>query len=651
MKESRIIKWIIILPIVGVILTAFILTNVFISSINEKHNHEIVKLKTKHINNLKNKIQERIEHLAILLNNSYHRQIKNSQEEVKSIVQLGHRMIENIYNQNKSLPKEEIFKIINETMHTTRFFKNNSGYYFIYDLKDGKSISLPSAPQLVGKSLKNIIDVNGKNLFKSYTKILNKKGEGFDVWHWNKPNSTKKSEKIGYIKKFEPLNIAIGTAVYSEDIKQNIANNAIDSIKQLRFLDKSYVFVMTKEGMARHHKQKSIINVPLEKLDQKIQKNVTEIIQKAVNNKGSFIEYVQSKKLFNNQPISKKISYVKFIPSLNWIIGTGLYTHDLNTEIEKRTKLLKTQLNNDIRTISAISLFVTAIIIVLLLLLSKKINNRFNFYSKELENSNLELQLLNKGLEKKVSKQVKKIRQKDLMINQQSKLTAMGEMVGNIAHQWRQPLSAISTLASGIIIQKEMNMLKDEQLSNDLQNIVESTKTLSNTIDDFKNFYSNSKTITTFRLSGVISKVLNLIDANLKNHHITVIKQVDTVSITGCENELIQVLLNVLNNAKDALKQIENKRYIFINVYIHKKSVRIEIWDNAKGIDEKILPKVFNPYFTTKGSKEGTGIGLYMSKKILTQSLKGSIKVKNKSFTHNNVQFIGAIFTITLPTQ
>ena len=647
MKESKLIKWIILLPILGVILTSFILTNIFISSIHEKHDIEIANLKHQHINNLKNSIQERIDHLAILLENAYHRQVKNSKHDVKNIVDLGYKIIENIYTQNKHLSKKELFKLIDIQMRDTRFFKNDSGYYFIYDLQDGISISLPSAPQLVGSSLKKLKDVNGKNLFDSYGAILEQHGEGFDTWYWNKPGSKVKLEKVGYVKKFAPLNIAIGTAIYTEDIQANIANNALDSIMKLHFADNSYVFVMNTQGTSLHHKVSAIIGIPLEQLDTTIQKNVHNIIQKAVSSTGSFLEYTQSKQLFEEN-ISRKISYVKYVKELDWVIGTGLYTDRLNEEILKRSNVLNQKLQNDIKTIVIISLLVSIIVIIIVLILSKKLNNRFEYYSNKLEQSNNELKSVNSELEQKVEEQVANIREKDLILNQQSKLTAMGEMLGNISHQWRQPLSAISTLASGIVVQKEMGMISDKQLDEDLNSIVQSTQVLSQTIDDFRNFYSRNKQLSKFELQEAIDKVLNLVDANLKHYEIENIVDIDAVNVMTYKNELIQVILNILNNAKDALKDSSEKRYIFIQNSCDNNLVTLDIFDNAGGIDESIITKVFDPYFTTKGEEEGTGIGLYMSQNIVQKSLKGQLLVQNHEFTYQGVAYKGAKFSIIL---
>jgi len=649
-NETKIIKWIILLPIIGVILTSFILTNIFISSKHQAHDLEIKNLKEKHISNLKEKIKERIEYVSILLNNNYQNQLIESRESVKGMVNIGHTLIENIYKNNKNLSEEKLYKTIDEKMKNIRFFKNDTGYFFIQSLKTGVSISLPANPDLVGTNLSQILDKDGKNLFQKFKQVLNKDKEGYVKWYWNKPNSNKKIQKIGYAKKFEPLDLYIGSAVYLEDVKEKISNTTKKFVKSLIYDDNSYIFIMDTKGTALVHKNESIINIPIHNLDKNIQKNVQKIIDETKFSEGIFLEYLQSKELFKDFSQSKKISYVKRIPILDWIIGTGLYTNDLEKQIKTKHAELEKFLEEDIKTIIFVSSIVTFFIIILLIILSKRIKNLFQFYSQKLEDNNSKLIALNNELEKKVEKQVSNIREKDIILNQQSKLAAMGEMLGNIAHQWRQPLSAISTIASGIRVQKEMGIIiDDKQLDKDLDGIVKSTIILSDTIDDFRNFYSQNKHKNKFGIENTIEQVLNLISANIKNKGIELIFDTQNIELNSYENELIQVILNIMNNAKDALLEIEGKKYIFVKTKKETNTITIQIYDNARGIKENILNRVFEPYFTTKFKSQGTGIGLYMTKNIIESSLNGQIFVENKEFVFKDKEYKGALFTIKLP--
>ncbi|MGB5792678.1 PAS domain S-box protein [Poseidonibacter sp.] len=246
--------------------------------------------------------------------------------------------------------------------------------------------------------------------------------------------------------------------------------------------------------------------------------------------------------------------------------------------------------------------------------------------------------------------QEKILREQEQILFQQSKMAAMGEMIENIAHQWRQPLSVISTVATGLKLQKEFGISKEEDEIKELSAINESAQYLSNTIEDFKGFLKNNKKANSFNSIKLINKALSLIGSKLKNREIVIVKDIEDLDIYTLENELIQVLINILNNAKDALEISKlNDKLIFIEVFKSNNEITIIIKDNAGGIKESIINRIFEPYFTTKHQSQGTGIGLYMSAEIIINHIKGTINVKNEKFSYKNKEYQGALFTISIP--
>ena len=248
-------------------------------------------------------------------------------------------------------------------------------------------------------------------------------------------------------------------------------------------------------------------------------------------------------------------------------------------------------------------------------------------------------------------KQLTEIKEKDSILIQQTKMAAMGEMLENIAHQWRQPLSVISTAATGAKLQKEMNSLSDEQLNSILTSINDSAQYLSRTIEYFRGFFDprNNKE-KTLLISNTIEKTLGLVHSQFVSKDIKIIKKIKDISIQSIENELIQVFVNILNNSRDALLKVEDrKRLIFINTYVNKNYLIIDIKDNAGGIDDNIINKIFEPYFTTKHQSQGTGVGLYMSENIIRTHLKGNIFVENDSYEYDETTYFGAKFSIRIP--
>ncbi len=242
-----------------------------------------------------------------------------------------------------------------------------------------------------------------------------------------------------------------------------------------------------------------------------------------------------------------------------------------------------------------------------------------------------------------------KLTQKEKLLIQQSKMAQMGEMLENIAHQWRQPLSMITTSASGIKAQQEYGVLTNDILNNSLDNIVEAAKHLSNTIDDFRNFYKDDKVKKVFALKGAVESSLNLLSSKFKNQNIIVSIHIENIEISGYENELIQVFINILNNAKDELiKLTEQKRVILISSIQTEDKVTISFQDNAGGVKEGTLAHIFDNHFTTKEEEDGTGIGLYMSKLII-DNMDGEIEASNEKFYFENKEYMGARFKIVFP--
>ncbi|MDY3204773.1 MAG: ATP-binding protein [Arcobacter sp.] len=288
--------------------------------------------------------------------------------------------------------------------------------------------------------------------------------------------------------------------------------------------------------------------------------------------------------------------------------------------------------------------------IVKLELMDSKLSQLNRDLEKKVEEKTYELKKLNENLKKEIKEEVEQNRQKDNMLFQQSKMASMGEMIENIAHQWRQPLSLISTSASGIKLNKEYDTLTDELLNEAVDNIMNSTKFLSNTIDDFRDFYRVDKIKEKFNIKDVLDKTLKLTSSRFTNRAIKVIEDCEDITILGFENELVQVFINILNNARDVLEKLPyEERFIFVTIKKIENEAYISLKDNANGIEPTILEKIFEPYFTTKSPDKGTGIGLFMSKEIIEKHFHGKIIAVNETYIYNKKEYKGANFIITIP--
>jgi|TARA_R110002033_G_scaffold20278_3_gene51206 PAS domain S-box-containing protein len=251
------------------------------------------------------------------------------------------------------------------------------------------------------------------------------------------------------------------------------------------------------------------------------------------------------------------------------------------------------------------------------------------------------IKLSEEELKLKVEDELAKNREKDRILIQQNKLAAMGEMLGNIAHQWRQPLNNVSLILQFLRDNYKNKDVSDEKLDKFMNKANQHIEYMSETIDDFRNFYKPSKSKNEFYVNECINTLLYMVKNQYEIQNIKINFEYEEVKITNYENELKQALLNILNNAKDALLMKKEKESFeaHINISLKKdnEKMNLEITNNGGNIDEEILYKIFEPYFTTKFEMQGTGIGLYMTKSIIETNMKGKIEVEN---TSDGVKFI-----------
>ena len=243
------------------------------------------------------------------------------------------------------------------------------------------------------------------------------------------------------------------------------------------------------------------------------------------------------------------------------------------------------------------------------------------------------------------------LRKRDILIEQQARLVSMGEMIGNIAHQWRQPLSTITTLASGLKLKGEYDKVDQEDIASFTDNVIQQANYLSNTIENFRNFIKNERLLEKTSIKKSLQSACSLLEASLKNNHITLIFNVDDdFEVIGNTNELTEAFINLINNSKDVLKEkVENdmdKIVLISSKLLENNEFMIKIQDSGNGIEDVIIDRIFEPYFTTKHKSQGTGLGLSMVEKIIRERYDGKIVVTNEKFILNEKEYFGASFSI-----
>ncbi|PUE65447.1 sensor histidine kinase [Arcobacter caeni] len=567
-------------------------------------------------------VKTEVENLYDLILRTQAKTEEKLKQSIKERVYEANNIATRIYNENKDTKsKDEIIKMIKDAIVDIRF-NNGRGYIFIYTF-DYDCILLPINRANEGKSFYNFQDSDGFYLGREMVKSLQGKDEAFLTWRFPKPDDTSKQDfkKIGFNVHFKPYDWFIGSGEYVVDFEENMKKELLEYISNLKSSENNYFFILDYDKKTLFQKVDNIVDKSFQELDTKEENKLFDEIFDLSKNGGGFISY--DYKIIDSEIPLRKTSYAKGLFSWKWIIGKGFYDDYLNQIIEKKSIELNKEFNKKIKNILFFASLLTLILLFISIYISKLLEKKFQNYKLE-------------------------INTQEHILSQQSKMAAMGEMLGNIAHQWRQPLSVITTVATGMKLQKEFDTLDDKTFEESIQNITNSALYLSETIDDFRNFFKTDKYKTTFNIKNTFDKLFKLTSAQFKNHEITFVNEINNYELFNYENEFIQALINILNNSKDAFENKEAPKVIFISTNKQENKVIIKITDNAGGIDEKIIDKVCEPYFTTKHQAKGTGIGLFMTEEIIVKHLEGNFSIKNVNVDYENKSYKGIEITIEL---
>ena len=616
-SEKNILQFIKFFPIVFIFFLSILITNLLFIENKNRLEKEIANLEKKYIKSQKTLVENEVTRVYDYVLYKKRKSEENLKKNLKKRVYEAHTIALSIYNENKEKTKSEILKMIQDALRQIRF-NEGRGYYFMHNIK-GENILYPLNRALEGKNYSQLKDINGYFFVKKIIETIEDKRETFDTYYWSKPvnEQNRVFRKIAFYKYFEPLNISIGTGEYIKDYEQSIQKDILAYISNISYSDNSYIFVVDKNNKNLTH------------LDKNYKDNIKNHIPHIIKKGNTFIKYHSN---YEEKQKLEKTAYMQTFSAWNWIIGSGFYRDKLDILIEKKKDELNKEHNEYLSDIYIVIFLVTFILLLTSIYLSKVIQEKFDKYNNE------------------IYKGINKSRQKDALLAQQSKMAAMGEMIGNIAHQWRQPLSLISTASTGLKLKQEYNMLEKDEIIRTSELITKTTLHLSQTIDDFRDFFKPNKEKTKSNTQELWEKTYTLVQEQHKVNNIEVIIDIEYKEIYLLVNEIRQVMLNILNNAKDQFKKKE-KNLIFVVIRKDEKNLTISIKDNAGGVPINLLDRIFEPYFTTKHQSRGTGIGLYMSEEIIRKHMKGSLKVYNEDYVYKGIEYTGANFVITIPIK
>ncbi len=504
---------------------------------------------------------------------------------------------------------------------------------FLIFIIAGGMISIIILSQISIYTLKNDFDI----LFEKRTKPIIKLENIKDTYKINIYDTFYDiQQEIMTIKQSKDI-ISLGQQLINKNWK-NYKKNSLDSN-----YEKSFITKMLNDFFAINNYTNNDV----------LQKNIIVNINKKIkelHRKINRIVFLLERDRFDEAvPLIERIYFE--INSVNIYI-TNLTNYDLNMAIEEKRETQKVfSTLTTVLNFSIIFVFLSSIFLSILV-----INNfrKLHFGLEDAVNEKTkELQELNDYLEFKIKKEVANSRKKDLIMFQQSKLASLGEMLGNIAHQWRQPLGSLMMIIQSFQTKMELGKLSSEFVEQKTKDAVLLAENMSNTLEDFQNFFSPNKDKTKFKLRHCVEHSIELSKYILLKENIKLnLMVLNDLEIYGFYNELSHVVLNMISNSKDALKARKEHKVIKIVIKKHNNNARISIYDNGGGIDKDIIPQVFEPYYTTKYKSAGTGIGLYMSKQIVEKHMHGNIKCKNvyNKIDGEELEF-GALFIIDIPLE
>jgi len=623
LKQNKLIAYlIIIVPLVLVLSASFFITTFYLNKVTSYFESAKQRSLQEHLDMQKAQGEMWINQLNILFeykNKSFEKDIK---DELKKRVNRAYEVALFIYNKYKNKKsKKDIQQRIEDALKNM-VFNNQQNHVFMMNT-NGNSI-LNGKYSFEKKNILDFEDADGRSIILEEIQKVGKHGEGFLRSRFLKDRSW----QIIYVKSLGFNNLYIGSTVYEIQKKQELKDDFLDLIKKIP-VDKA-------DFTALYDNKKAIYLSP----------NMREVL--GDDSLRTISENLSRDSKWSPVNVDGYIYYTKYYEPFDWHLIYGFNISKMNEEELAKYKALEAMLDDELDTIIKASAVIVFLIVLLSLLLSRRINAIFKEYQEEVAVREEALLELNQSLEARVEFQVNSHRQKDKMLIQQSKMADMGDMLSMIAHQWRQPLNQISYVLMNIESAFEYKELTKEYLEDKIKEGNTILEFMSTTIDDFKNYFKPDKEKEFVLVSDVVSSSAKFMKKSLELDGVELVLEQDGRELTHIyKNEFIQVVLNLIKNAKDAL--VQNKIYkpkIVISSTSKKESLIVKVCDNGGGIEEDIIEDIFKPYFSTKDEKQGTGLGLYMSKMIIEEHIGGRLSVNN--LLNDDGEIIGACFKIEI---
>jgi signal transduction histidine kinase len=568
----RLTTLIFIFPLIGLLLYGGLSQLFFFYTQHNEVEHELKKYEKTLMDAQKDTLQEKVENLTQFIHYYDGRSSEKIKEDVKNIVNVTADMANNLYAENyQNISETSLKSLIKSALRKIKF-EGDIGYLFLLDLEGNALVHADK--QVVGMNILNIQDVKGKYILKEFNKVLKSKGEGFVDYYWYIVSEDKKEMhyKISYVKLLDCYNWYIGAGEYLKYMTKFVQKDILQYIQVNATFKNGYFFITNKEGQ--------------------------------------FIFYPQNKRekktnIIHNIGFSKnmnQISYTQYVEEYGWYVTATKDLKEIQSSIESKKVASATQAATSIKTNLYLLLLSWVVSLLLSLYLSTVINRMLKKYEERLTSANDKLVF-------------------------QSRQALIGELFSMIAHQWRQPINKIASILALLRFGLPAKKMSHKEIDLKCQEIEESVEFMSETIDDFRTFYQPKEESEKVNIKILIEKSIDFLEAAIRKKDITVVKELEDIEFELYGNEFVQVMINLIKNAVDAL---DTRGRIEIKLLRNEECIVISVADNGKGIDDVFLEKVFDPYFTTK--EDSMGLGLYMTKMIVEKHMKGKIEVEKISF-------------------
>ncbi len=603
--ERWTLRLITITPLVALAIMTVVITSFYIDKMNFYFKANAAHYLEEYISGEKQQGEVFVKDIDLLATYTVNHLDENIKKELDERLELAHKTAELIYRKyHKRLTEKAIKERIIDALSAMRWH-GEKNYVFVTDY-EGNTV-LSASKELINKNLSGFQDADGRAIVLEEIQMVRKHGEGYLETRFREETGL----QIIKVKDFGHYEWFFGSGIHKERALKQEKEELLDLFKRAPKDRSGYLAIFEN-------------NVPVfisEEDENELSSSMLAKMQAHLEEKNGWIELPQE-----NAHI-----YIRYFAPFDWHFVYGFKKSYFDAMLQKQQKKMKDKFDDEVEFVVAASGFIALLVGLLTLIVSRRIIKIIQEYKLELEVREAELRELNYSLEEKVQEEVRMHREKEKMLIQQSKMAAMGDMISMIAHQWRQPLNQMSYILMNIDSAYEYKELTPQYMDEKIKEGTRLLEYMSHTIDDFKNFFKPDKERSEEQISEVLEHTVSLVQKSLEAHKIILQKEVKSdARLWVYRNELLQVILNLISNAKDALvfgAVVAPK--IHISLEEDDACLSIRVCDNAGGVDEAIQEKIFEPYFSTKGEKSGTGLGLYMAKTIVEGHLNGELRVSN----------------------